>query len=344
MDYNIWHKKQQLRLSRNTQDSASTIQETNGLNNSAVLAVPQYINSGRKNLSKFQMYKNSPNSEFTFYCYFCEDCQIEISDCSCTRSTYHDGGYKSFTPFHQTEKCPKCHRPISHKDGYYYSTRRCPPRMGWYLNINTSEFKKYETQYYGNRLANIEFENGEGKWVIINTRDWCCYSNVFAYMECLRDIEEKNIEQKNEQIAQQLLDEMVKGICDSEIAGQSQLSVEHKSYDTDNLKNYLMHLINVESDIYATEQRLKTLFAVREKIYRDNKAKAEAAIKDAQQASIKKQRWLRQNLTRAQKALDEYQDDITPFPERMPIKPTAPSEPFLETPGLFNRKKNTSYK
>ena len=129
------------------------------------------------------------------------------------------------------------------------------------------------------------------------------------------------------------------------LAESNLVPVEKEAFgETENLKQYLQNAIQIETDYYALSRRLQELLFVQQEMtweknqaLYDNSAElgilseSEKALRDAEDSSEK--------LKAVPDLWKTYYEPNAVLPPTYPKLPERPSQPLLETPGLFNKKK-----
>lgn len=110
------------------------------------------------------------------------------------------------------------------------------------------------------------------------------------------------------------------------------------SFDTDNLKNYLNYICQLESNVFSVTERLKELYLVHEESEKDASASHLILAMNIRNKLNK----TKEDYAKAENIKPEtfvsIEDFAFDYPDK-PVEPEMPEQPTLKTPGLFNKKK-----
>lgn len=215
--------------------------------------------------------------------------------------------------FAELKVCPLCGLPLRNEPGYFAQTHLWFD-LGKEFYINKTCLVPASDK---NMVKNFEDNNLE---------------SIFVYLKKIRQGIEK---QSAEDMASQLAKRMDMAVSNS-IPIDTTVAIKESST---NLQNYLQQIIRLESNIYALTKRLGILYYQRVETSRD----AIAAKYEPTECIRKETENAKLEIKTLTEALHKEQaKPILQVCISYPAKPTAPrepSEPFLETPGFFNKKK-----
>ena len=214
--------------------------------------------------------------------------------------------------FINTANCPVCHAKLLDKEDY--------------IAINNFRFVDHQKYKYAFCADKYEDYLSEPHKV---------FHGVDALVERLKlsiSVKYHNlVEQKRSKLIERYNNQFSKSS-----AGRNAGAIKE---NTDSLKEYLLKLLKIETDIYALTEWLDELYYdqinAEHLAYGSNHGAlliAEKKLKEARDTYFSKESWL--------KSLKSKGPERVSIPK--PSKPVAPTPPVLETPGFFNKKKVTA--
>ena len=243
--------------------------------------------------------------------YFCPHCGAEIySQWNVQRHEVQDAAREA-QRFAALQNCLQCGQSLRHEKGYFM------------------QVYSFENSFFKTDLCCFNNWTGTpGKYHFESYK----LDSVYQFLAKEREAAEKaELEKKIQTLVKPLEREIVAPASPQAVAAikESPLS----------LQTYLQQLVRLESNIYALTKRLGSLYQQRQISFREA-----ADIKYGLAEGI------RQKSRAAAKAIPSYRQAVesaqnqplpavsVPLPKK-PTPPVPPLEPYLETPGFFNKKR-----
>lgn len=205
------------------------------------------------------------------------------------------------------DTCPICGAKLKKEKGFYFPDEKIFRLEAYGKTSDLKAIDRYEEKHFGFKLYDV-YTLGKK------------FTKLFSFID--------NIDRKQ---AKNASVELISSVTQASLPEVLKNTTEIKA-NSEKLKEFILHLIHLENNIYSLEQRLPELYYQR--LVNDR-----AVVLSTYEPAFKFKAELQEARLAYKSALESVHFTESYEPQFYVKKPTEPKAPILATPGLFNKKK-----